>query len=115
MFELPHHMAHANDKAGKDTTAAELGMALATSFTTERLSEPQNHLPAETAAGKVLDSKTSSDLVLKLQNALVGKSSQLSETEKKLKDLVDEVAKLERELEISRKLLDESQVLKRLY
>ncbi|XP_058207005.1 autophagy-related protein 11-like isoform X1 [Rhododendron vialii] len=110
IFELPHDVAYANDKAGKDTTAAELGMALATSFTAEGVSEPQNHLPAETAAGKVLDSKASPYLVLELQNALAGKSSQLSETEKKLKDLVGEVAKLKRELEISQKLLDESQM-----
>ncbi|CAL5328293.1 unnamed protein product [Camellia sinensis] len=109
MQEPPHGEVQAHDKDGKDTMASGLG-TLATSCTSEIMSQPLTNLPAETTAEQGLDSKASSDLVLELQNTLADKSNQLSETETKLKALVEEVSKLERELEISRKLLDESQM-----
>ncbi|KAG5563995.1 hypothetical protein RHGRI_000238 [Rhododendron griersonianum] len=74
------------------------------------MTQTLNNSPAETIAERGLDSKASSDLVVELQNEVAEKSSLLSETETKLKTLVEEAAKLERELEISRKLLDESQM-----
>ncbi|KAL7193534.1 hypothetical protein ACSBR2_025192 [Camellia fascicularis] len=109
MQEPFHGEVQAYDKGGKDTMASGLG-TLATSCTSEIMSQPLTNLPAETTAEQCLDSKASSDLVLELQNTLADKSNQLSETETKLKALVAEVSKLERELEISRKLLDESQM-----
>ncbi|GMQ02273.1 hypothetical protein CsSME_00048579 [Camellia sinensis var. sinensis] len=109
MLELPHEQVHANDKARNDTMVADVSMALATSCTAESMPQLLNNLPAETAAEQNLDSKASGDLVLELQNALTDKSNQLNEMETKLKAL-EEVAKLEMELEISRKLLDESQM-----
>ncbi|XP_047307361.1 autophagy-related protein 11 [Impatiens glandulifera] len=56
------------------------------------------------------DSKAVGDLVVELQDAIKEKSNQLSETEIKLKDVTEEVDKLEKELDLSRKLLDESQM-----
>ena len=49
--------------------------------------------------------------MVELQNALAEKSSQLENAETKIQELMDDVSKLGRELEIGRKLLDESQVL----
>lgn len=109
MLELPRDEVPANDKDGKDSMAADVGMALSTSCTAESMLHPVDSSPAETSE-QCLNSKASGDLVLELQNALADKSNQLSETETKLKTVVEEVAKLERELEISRQLLDESQV-----
>ncbi|KAL6984935.1 hypothetical protein U1Q18_018316 [Sarracenia purpurea var. burkii] len=104
---------HMNDEDGKDTTAEDMGMALATGYTADSIYQPQNNLPALQATEQGLesfDSKVSSDLVLELQNTVADKSNQLSEIETKLKVLEEEVAKLEREVEITRKLLDESQM-----
>ncbi|GFY88789.1 hypothetical protein Acr_06g0007290 [Actinidia rufa] len=110
MLELPRDEVQAEEKDGKDAIAADMGMALATSCTAESMSQHLNNLPAETTAEQGLDAKASSDLVMELQSAFADKSNQLSETETKLKALVEEAAKLERELDISRKLLDESQM-----
>ncbi|PSS08361.1 Autophagy-related protein [Actinidia chinensis var. chinensis] len=110
MLELPRDEVQAEEKDGKDAIAADIGMALATSCTAESMSQHLNNLPAETTAEQGLDAKASSDLVMELQSAFADKSNQLSETETKLKALVEEAAKLERELDISRKLLDESQM-----
>ncbi|KAA8522832.1 hypothetical protein F0562_009255 [Nyssa sinensis] len=107
----PHRVeVHANDKDGKDVVVADVGMALAASATAESTSQPPNILSVDTAVEVGLYSKIGGDLVLELQNALADKSSQLSETETKLKALMEEVTKLGREFEISRKLLDESQM-----
>lgn len=54
--------------------------------------------------------KAMDELVLELQSALEDKSNHCNETETKLKVTLEEVATLTRELEISRKLLDESQM-----
>lgn len=97
-------------KDGKDRTVGQSGMSLANSSTAEYMPEPLNALPCGTAAELGLDSKVREDLVLELQNALAEKLNQLSETETKLKDALDEVSMLGREMETSRKLLDESQM-----
>ncbi|XP_052199937.1 autophagy-related protein 11 isoform X2 [Diospyros lotus] len=109
MLEVPRDEVRANVKDEKDNLTAELGMG--TSCTAESMSEPINNLPDEMTAEQASDSKdASSDLVLELQNAVADKSRQLSETEIMLKALSEQVAKLERELEGSQKLLDESQM-----
>ncbi|XP_057767781.1 autophagy-related protein 11 isoform X2 [Salvia miltiorrhiza] len=56
------------------------------------------------------DAKACDSLVIELQNALAEKSHQLENAETKIQGLMDDVSKLGRELEISRKLLDESQM-----
>lgn len=99
-----------SDKDGKDKMMGQLGMSMTNSSTAESMPEPLNVLPSDAAADLGLDSKVSSDLVGELQSALADKSNQLSETETKLKAAMEEVGMLGRELEMSRKLLDESQV-----
>ncbi|XP_059635955.1 autophagy-related protein 11 [Cornus florida] len=107
----PHRdEVHANDKDGKDTVVADVGMALATSATGDSILQPLNALPSDTAVEAGLDSKINSDLVLELRGALADKSNQLGDMETKLKAVMEEVAKLGRELEINQKLLDESQM-----
>lgn len=58
-----------------------------------------------------LDAKGNGGIVVELQNAVAEKSSQLKNSEAKVRALMDEVSGLERDLAVSRKLLDESQVL----
>ncbi|GMI92861.1 AUTOPHAGY-RELATED 11 [Hibiscus trionum] len=97
-------------KDGKDRMVGQSGMSLANSSTAESMPEPLNALPCGTAAEQGLDSKVGGDLVLELQSALAEKLNQLSETETKLKDALDENSILRREMETSCKLLDESQM-----
>lgn len=106
MIDPQRDEGHLCDKERKD---ADAGLSLATSMAVS-MSQPSHALPPETANQQGLDCKKDADLVLELQSALEEKSSQLGEAEGKLKALTEEVAKLGRELEISRKLLDESQV-----
>ncbi|KAF8407277.1 hypothetical protein HHK36_006404 [Tetracentron sinense] len=98
------------DKAGKEKMASQLSLALTNSSTAESMSEPQNMLPCENVVEPRSASKIRDDLVLELQSALADKSNQCSETETKLKAAMEEVTALGKELEISRKLLDESQM-----
>ncbi|XWS27236.1 hypothetical protein CRYUN_Cryun26dG0097300 [Craigia yunnanensis] len=98
------------EKYGKDKMVGQSGMSLTNSSTAESMPEPLNALPCETAAELILDSKVGGDLVLELQSALEEKLNQLSETETKLRDVLDEVSMLRREMETSHKLLDESQM-----
>ncbi|XVF88116.1 hypothetical protein PTKIN_Ptkin19aG0024100 [Pterospermum kingtungense] len=98
------------EKDGKDKMVGQSGMSLTNSSTAESMPEPLNALPCETTAELVLDSKVRGDPVLELQSALAEKLNQLSETETKLRDVLDEVSMLRRDMEISRKLLDESQM-----
>lgn len=98
------------DKYVKDKMAGQLGMSLTNSSTAESMPGPVTALPCDAAADSGLESKVNNDLVLELQSALAEKSNQLSETETKLQAAVEEVSMLRRELEMSRKLLDESQV-----
>jgi autophagy-related protein 11 len=100
-----------SDRAGKDKMVEQLGMSFTNSSTAESMPEHLNILPSDPPAELGLDSKVSSDLLMELQSALADKSDQLTETETKFKASMEEVALLRRELEASRKLLDESQVL----
>lgn len=104
MPELSREEVQANDQDGN------MGMVLATSCTSESMSLPQNILPAGSVPALGLDSKGSRNLLLELRNTVKDKSDLLSETEVKLTALVEEVTKLESELELSRRLLDESQM-----
>ncbi|XP_059453123.1 autophagy-related protein 11 [Corylus avellana] len=99
-----------SDRAGKDKMVEQLGMSFTNSSTAESMPEHPNILPSDPPAELGLDSKVSSDLLMELQSALADKSDQLTDTETKLKASMDEVALLRRELEASRKLLDESQM-----
>ncbi|KAE8665328.1 serine carboxypeptidase-like 29-like [Hibiscus syriacus] len=97
-------------KDGKDRMVGQSGMSLTNSSTAESMPEPLNALPCETAAELGLDSKVGGDLVLELQSALADKLNQLSETEAKFKDALNEMSMLRSEMETNRKLLDESQM-----
>lgn len=110
MLETNREEVNASEKDGKDTMLGDAGMALATSSTADSLSHPLSTSPSDAGVDHDLGSKTSGDLVLELQNLVAEKSNQLSETATKIESLMEEVAKLEGELEISRKLLDESQM-----
>ncbi|CAI9779662.1 unnamed protein product [Fraxinus pennsylvanica] len=72
------------------------------------MSQPVGDL-CDKAVQPGLDAKATNDL-LELQSALAEKSNQLADAETKLQVLTEEVSKLGSELEISQKLLDESQV-----
>lgn len=100
-----------SEREGKDKMVGQLGMSFTNSSTAESMPEHLNILPSDPPAVLGLDSKVSSDLLMELQSAVADKSDQLTETETKLKASMEEVALLRRELEASRKLLDESQVL----
>ncbi|KAF5469414.1 hypothetical protein F2P56_013492 [Juglans regia] len=99
-----------SDKDGKDKMMGQLGMSLTNSSTAESMPEPLTVVPSDTTVDPSLDSKASSDLLLELQSALADKSNQLTEAETKIKATMEEVALLRRDLEASRKLLDESQM-----
>lgn len=100
-----------SDKDGKDKMVGQLDMVLTNSFTAESTPETLNVLPCDRPVEPDMNSKISSEIVLELQNKLAEKTDQLNEAEVKLKAALEEVAMLSRELENSRKLLDESQVL----
>nr|DAD45404.1 TPA_asm: hypothetical protein HUJ06_003634 [Nelumbo nucifera] len=109
MLEPHRDELQVGDKSRQEKMAEQLGLALSNSSTAETTLEPQNMLHCETG-GVDTDSKLKDDFVLELQSALADKSNQLSETETKLKDAMEDVDNLRRELEMSRKLLDESQM-----
>ncbi|EHA8587337.1 autophagy-related protein 11 [Cocos nucifera] len=71
---------------------------------------PLDMLPCGAAAEPSIESKSRGSHVLDLQNALAEKSNKLNEMENKLKSVMEEVNSLTREMEISRNLLDESQM-----
>lgn len=110
MLEQHRDELQVNEKGAKDKMVGQLGMSLTNSSTAESMPVPQNLLPCDLATGLGLESKDSAERVLELQSALVDKSNQLSDTETRLKDAMEEVAVLRRELEMSQKLLDESQM-----
>ncbi|KAL6012202.1 hypothetical protein ACLOJK_002680 [Asimina triloba] len=97
MREQHQEEAEIGDKCGKETpeVMAEL---------------PNNTLPSGHAEGQCLASKAEDNLILELQSALEDKSKECSETESKLKAALEDVATLNRDLEVSRKLLEESQL-----
>ncbi|KAF5776530.1 putative Ubiquitin-like domain superfamily [Helianthus annuus] len=78
-------------------------MVLATSSTAD-------YMPPSTKSLTSDDQVKASDLVAELQNLLTEKSNQLNETETKLRAAMEEVTRLGDELEISRNLLEESQM-----
>ncbi|CAL1358665.1 unnamed protein product [Linum trigynum] len=97
----------ASDRDGKDKmVAGQLGMSITNSCTAESMPEPSTDLPSDAA----IEPKITGGDLLELQSELAEKSNQLSETEAKLRAVLDEVAILTKELETSRKLLNESQM-----
>ncbi|KAI3444054.1 hypothetical protein Pfo_000719 [Paulownia fortunei] len=110
MLDLHRDKGHLCDKDKKETPLSDEGTALAASNMAVSMSQPADVLSYETAIQPGLDAKVSDNLVMELQNALAEKSNQLGNAETKIQGLMDEVSKLGRELEISRKLLDESQM-----
>ncbi|KAL2482872.1 Autophagy-related protein 17 [Forsythia ovata] len=111
MPDTQHGEGHLFEKDKKETLAPVGGTALAASSMAVSMLQPAGVSSCETALAPDLVAKVSNDLVLGLQSALAEKSNQLSNVEIKLQALVEEVSKLERDLENSRKLVDESQVL----
>lgn len=110
MVEPHREEVQGGDKDRKDKMVGQLGMSLTNSSTAESMPVPQDLVPCDSTVAPELDSKVNDDKLLELQNAVADKSKQLNETETKLKAVLEEVAALTRELEASRKLLDESQV-----
>ncbi|KAJ6382195.1 hypothetical protein OIU77_030781 [Salix suchowensis] len=108
MVEPRHEGLQVCDKDGKGKMVGQLGMSMTNSSTAESMPEPPDVSPSDAVA----EPKVSGDhdIMLELQNALAENSNQLSENEANLKAAVEEAAMLARELEISRKLLDESQM-----
>ncbi|EYU37146.1 hypothetical protein ABFS82_10G127600 [Erythranthe guttata] len=99
MLDINRDKGFVCDKDKKETLAAS-NMAVS-------MTQPVDERGDETALD---DGKVSDSVVMELQNAVAEKTSQLEDTEMKIRGLMDEVSKLGRELEISRKLLDESQM-----
>ncbi|XP_071742165.1 autophagy-related protein 11 isoform X2 [Rutidosis leptorrhynchoides] len=93
-----------DEKDDKETVVADVGMVLATSSTGDYMPPPMKSLTCDEQV------KASGDLVVELQNLLAEKSNQLHDTETKLQAAMEEVTRLSGELEISRNLLDESQM-----
>ncbi|XP_076904272.1 autophagy-related protein 11-like [Bidens hawaiensis] len=83
----------------------DVGMRLVTSSTVDNMLQL-----SKTCDDDVDHGKTSGDDVAELQNILGEKSNQLTDLEAKLEAAKAEVGKLERDLLISRNLLDESQM-----
>ncbi|KAI3803102.1 hypothetical protein L1987_31251 [Smallanthus sonchifolius] len=92
-----------DEKDEKETMVADVGMVLATSSTAEYMPPPPKSLTSDEQV------KDSADLV-ELQNLFTEKSNQLNGTETKLQAAMEEVTRLVSELDISRNLLDESQM-----
>ncbi|KAJ4839785.1 oligomeric, coiled-coil, peripheral membrane protein [Turnera subulata] len=106
MMEPHREELQAGEKDGKDKAVVQSGMSLTNSSTAESMLQPLNVLPSNVA----VDPKLNNDIVLQLQSALAENSNQLNETGAKLKAALEDVASLTRELEMSRKLLEESQM-----
>ncbi|XP_061349747.1 autophagy-related protein 11-like [Gastrolobium bilobum] len=97
------------DKFSKDKIVKQLGMSLTNSSTAESMPVLHDLLPCDSTVHPDMHSKVN-DKLLELQISLADKSSQLNETETKLKAVLEEVSVLRRELDASLKLLDESQM-----
>ncbi|XP_010526303.1 PREDICTED: autophagy-related protein 11-like [Tarenaya hassleriana] len=94
-----------NEKGGKDNVSVFLG----SSSTAESLPSGKDNVGI-VATEPGLHPKFSGDNLLELRNEMIDMSEKLRETESKLNDAMEEVARLSRELEMSQKLLDESQM-----
>ncbi|XP_022158141.1 autophagy-related protein 11 isoform X2 [Momordica charantia] len=110
MMEQNREEFQENDKYVRDRMVGHMGISLTNSSTAESMPRSLNVLPCETVEDPSLESNLENGLLLELQNELADKTTLLSETETKLKGAMEEVAVLKRELEASRKLLDESQM-----
>ncbi|CAI9779665.1 unnamed protein product [Fraxinus pennsylvanica] len=108
MMDPQQDEEHLCDKDKKETLFSDGGMAFTRSSMALNMSQPVEDL-CDKAVQPGLDAKATNDL-LELQSALAEKSNQLAAAETKLQVLTEEVSKLGSELEISRKLLDESQM-----
>lgn len=111
MMEPHREEVQSGHKDKKDKMVGQLGLSLTNSSTAESMPVSHDLVPCDPGVRPDLDSKVNDDKLLELQSALVDKSNQLNETETKLKSVMEEVSVLTRELEASRKLLDESQVI----
>ncbi|KAG8367637.1 hypothetical protein BUALT_Bualt16G0092900 [Buddleja alternifolia] len=109
MLDLNREKGQFCDKDKKETPLSE-GAPLALSNMAVSISKQEGVISSEGGVKSGLDEKVSDSVELKLQSALAEKSHQLENAETKIKALVDEVSKLGRELEISQKLLNESQM-----
>lgn len=110
MMEPHREEMQSSDKDKKDKIAGQLGLSLTNSSTAESMPVSHDLVPCGSVVCPDLGSKVNDDKLLELQSALADKSNQLNETDTKLKAVMEEVAVLKRELEASRKLLDESQM-----
>jgi len=111
MMEPHREEAQSADKDKKDKIIGQLGMSLTNSSTGENIPVSHDLVPFDPTVSQDSESKVNDDKVLlELRSALSDKSDQLTETETKLKNVIEEVVVLKRELEASKKLLDESQV-----
>ncbi|GER39508.1 hypothetical protein STAS_16125 [Striga asiatica] len=113
MIDLQRDKGQTSDKDKKERLLDDegMGMALSASNMAVSMSQPADALSFETALESSLDAKINDGVVMELRKSLDEKSSQLGDAELKIQGLMDEVSKLGRELEMSQKLLDESQVL----
>ncbi|WVZ11173.1 hypothetical protein V8G54_015703 [Vigna mungo] len=111
MMEPHREEAQSADKDKKDKIIGQLGMSLTNSSTGENIPVSHDLVPCDSTVSQDSESKVNDDKVLlEIRSALADKSDQLIETETKLKNVIEEVVVLKRELEASKKLLDESQV-----
>ncbi|KAH6772310.1 autophagy-like protein [Perilla frutescens var. hirtella] len=109
MLDLHRDKGHLCDKDKMTTALPDAGSGITSSNMTLSMSQPPDVLSCETAIVPGLDARVNDELVLELQNALAEKSSQLDNAETKIQALMDEVSRLGRDLDVSQKLLDESQ------
>lgn len=95
-----------NEVGDKEDGKDKIGITLTSSSTAENIlpCEPEREIKPN------LNTKMSDEMVLELRKELEDKSNQLRDTEIKLKAAIEEVSVLGKELETSRKLLDESQM-----
>ncbi|XP_073067052.1 autophagy-related protein 11-like [Primulina eburnea] len=110
MLDLHSDKGHPCDKNKKGNLLTDEGTELASSNMAVSMSQPTGVLSCETVTEPGVDATESDNFAVELQNALAGKVKQLDNAETKIQELMDEVSKLGRELEISQKLLDESQM-----
>ncbi|KAL8488662.1 hypothetical protein ACS0TY_024357 [Phlomoides rotata] len=106
MVDLHRDKGHPHDKEKKEALLSDAGMTAGASNMAVSMSQPADALSCEPG----LNAKVCDSVAMELQNALSEKSSELENAEMKIQGLMDEVSKLGRELEISRNLLDESQM-----
>ncbi|EPS64935.1 hypothetical protein M569_09838, partial [Genlisea aurea] len=112
MVDLNHSKEHFREKdntkassSSDDVTAAFAATGMAVS-----VSRPIEILSYENAAESSVESGGSQKLAMELKDDLSEKSSQLDDAEARFRGLMEDFMKLQRELEINQKLLDESQL-----